>query len=86
MSGIPPSSWYDPSEPRYELEIKREQRNSGGMCDRNKCTEEIYMDVEIGDVRYPNGTFVQVCKQHYDSLFEDTIEEIESYEPDYGED
>jgi len=86
MSDSPPSSWYDPPEPKHDLEIKREQRNNGGICDRDKCVGEIYMDVEIGDTKYPNGTFIQVCKQHYDSLFEDTIDEIESYQPDYEDD
>lgn len=69
----PPPSWYDPPEPI--LEIKWEQKNSGGFCSREGCSEEIYMDVEIGHVRHPNGHFVQVCRGHYESIFEDTIDE-----------
>ena len=78
MSDSPSPSWYDAPEPRHELEIKREERNSGGTCDRLKCGEEIYMDVEIGDVKDRNGSFVQVCKGHYESIFEDTYEALEN--------
>ena len=85
--GNPPSSWYDPPEPKYELEIKREKpADAGDVCERYACDEEAVMTVEVGDVRYPGGSPVTVCKNHYESVIEDTIEEIENYEPDYEED
>jgi hypothetical protein len=83
--GNPPSSWYDPPEPKYELEIKREElAGADETCD--KCEEVAYMTVEVGDVRYSGGSPVTVCKGHYETIIKDTIEEIENYEPDYEED
>lgn len=81
----PSSSWYDPPSPKFELEIKREQINFGGRCDRPNCWEEIFMDVEIGSVKDSNGTFYQLCKQHYETIYEDTLEELEN-EPDWEDD
>lgn len=85
--GNPPSSWYDPPEPKYELEIKKERpADAGEPCERYTCTEEAVMTVEVGDVRYLSGNTMSVCKNHYESIIEDTIEEIEDYEPDYDND
>lgn len=84
-AGSPPSSWYDPPMPRFEIEIKRERKNFGGRCERPNCWEDIYMDVEIGDVRWQNGYIVSVCKNHYETIYEDTLEELEENEPDWDE-
>lgn len=84
MNDSPPSSWYDPPEPKHDLEIKRERpADVGDICERGNCKEEAAMIVEVGDVRYPGVSPVTVCKGHYESIITDTIEEIESYEPDY---
>lgn len=84
--GNPPSGWYDPPEPKYELEIKKEKpADPREMCERDNCYEEAAMTVEVGDVRYYGGSTVTVCKGHYESIIEDTIEDIENYEPEYDE-
>lgn len=84
--GSPPSSWYDPPEPKYELEIKYERpADAGDKCDRYTCKEDAVMLVEVGDVRYNSGSFITVCKNHYESVIEDAYEDIKNYEPDYDE-
>lgn len=85
--GSPPSSWYDPPTPKFELEIKRERpADAGDKCERYACREDAVMIVEIGDVKYPNGSSIIVCKNHYEDITEDTIEEIESHELEFEED
>lgn len=80
----PPDSWYDPPEPKYEIEIKWAKPAPVNVrCDR--CNEEGYMQGEIGDVR-GYGSYFIYCKDHFDTAIEDTIDEIENYEPDYEED
>lgn len=80
--GNPPSSWYEPPEPKYDMEIKWERpiTDSKAICD--KCEEIAYMLVRVGDVRYRDGEFHYLCRCHYETIVEDTIEEIENYEPD----
>lgn len=86
MSDSPPSSWYDPPEPRHDFEIKKERpADPGEMCERDNCYEEAAMTVEVGDVRYHGGSPVTVCKGHYETVIEDEIEAAENYEPDYDE-
>lgn len=85
--GSPPSSWYDPPEPRFDPEIKHEElARPGETCE--KCEEDAYMLVSVADVRdqYVQGSVVTVCKNHYDTILEDTAEDWESSEPDYDED
>lgn len=87
--GNPPDSWYDPPEPKFDFEIKSEEKPGPlDVCERNGCEEEAYMTVGIGDVRdrMTDGHIITVCKNHYDSVIEDEIKEAEDYEPDYDED
>jgi len=84
----PPSSWYDPPEPKYALEIKWEEPLPFGsvQCERAKCEEVATVEGEIGDERYPRGSYFAYCKWHYENIIEDTIEDLENYEPDPDED
>lgn len=84
--GNPPSSWYDPPEPKFEVEIKWERPVTDAKAKCDKCEEVAFMHVQVGDVRYRSMEFLYVCKNHYDSVLDDLIEEIENYEPDYEED
>jgi len=84
--GSPPSSWYDPPEPKYDYEIKAEKpADAGEMCERDNCYEEAALQVKVGEVRYDGGWRI-VCKGHYESVIEDAIDDAENYEPDYEED
>lgn len=85
----PPSSWYDPPEPRYAFEINRERpADAGDSCERYGCKEAAVMSVQIHDqkVPYVDGWWVMVCKNHYESVIDDEIELAEDYEPDFDED
>lgn len=82
--GSPPSSWYDPPEPKFDPEIKHEEpATPGETCD--KCEEDAYMLVSVADVRDKAGGVVTVCKNHYDTILDDTVEEWQNSEPDYDE-
>lgn len=84
--GSPPSSWYDPPEPKYDYEIKSERpADAGDKCEKYACDEDAVKIVEVGDVRNPRGHEVTVCKNHYEDVIEDEIEAAENYEPDYDE-
>lgn len=86
MFSGPPDSWYDPPEPKIDLEIKWEKTLHDNRIQCDKCEEVAEMEGEIGDVRNHGGSYFCYCKNHYDTIIEDTIEEIENYEPDYEED
>ncbi len=84
--GSPSKSWYDPPEPKYNLEIKWERPVTDNQAKCDKCEEAAYMHVQVNDVRRQGGAFHYICKDHYETIIEDTIEEYEDYEPDYEED
>jgi hypothetical protein len=84
VSDSPPDSWYDPPEPDFEIEIKWEREIKDQTVECDKCKEVATMEGAIGDVRYA-GTYFAYCKDHYDTIEEDTIREIETYEPDFDD-
>ena len=92
MSDSPPSSWYDPPEPRYDFEVNQSKpADAGTPCERYECDEEAAESVEIRDLKVPygGGWWVDVCKGHADSVIDDEIElalQGEDDEPDFDED
>lgn len=92
MSDSPPSSWYDPPEPRWDFEINTEKPADAGVtCERYGCDEEAAMSVQVRDMKVPyhGGWWVDVCKNHYESVLDDEIElaaDGDDYEPDFDED
>lgn len=84
--GSPPSSWYDPPEPKYDFEIKKERpADPGDKCERDNCYENAVVQVVVNDVRSFGGEWRIVCKGHYESVVEDAIDDAENYEPNCDE-
>lgn len=82
----PPDSWYDPPMQSHDYEIKEERyADPDEVCERDNCYEDAGMRALVGSNRSFGGEWRLVCKGHYESIIEDTIEDVENYEPDYEE-
>jgi len=75
--GNPPDSWYDPPEPRHDIEIKW-SRALGYRAQCDRCEEVADMEGAIGDVRYQDGKYFAYCKNHFDTAIDDMYDDLES--------